>query len=140
MSQEDSPIEVLSDEESWDVLRAYTLGRIGTSAGGVVDIFPINYYADGSSILFRTSPGNKLVELTVNNKVTFEIDGYTDQLAWSVIVKGTAQVLDRDSEVEEAEALPLNSWLPTMKSAYVRITPHSVSGRRFRRGPEPEWL
>jgi hypothetical protein len=28
-------------------------------------------------------------------------------------------------------------WIPTLKYTYVRITPTSVSGRRFRRGPEP---
>lgn len=140
MSQEDSPVEVLSEEDCWDLLRAHPLGRIATSVGGVVDIFPVNYYTDGSSILFRTAPGSKLIELTVNDEVAFELDGYTEQIAWSVIVKGTARVLDRDSEVDEAESLPLNSWIPTMKSAYVRITPHNISGRRFQRGPEPEWL
>jgi len=140
MVHEDSPIEILSDEECWELLRAQTLGRIGTSAGGVVDIVPINYFADGSSILFRTAPGDKLVELTVNDQVTFEIDGYTSEMAWSVIAKGSATVLDRDTEVDEAETRPLRSWIPTMKSTYVRITPHSLSGRRFQRGPEPEWF
>ncbi len=140
MVREDSPVEVLSEEECWQLLRAHTLGRIGTSAGGVIDIFPVNYFADGSSILFRTAPGDKLIELTVNNNVTFELDGYTTEVGWSVVAKGTARVLDRDSEIEDAEALPLRSWIPTIKNSYVRITPHSLSGRRFRRGPEPEWI
>lgn len=140
MQSVDSPVEHLSEEECWRLLREQTLGRIATSAGGVVDIFPINYYADGSSILFRTAPGDKLAELTINEKVVFEVDGYTDTTAWSVIAKGTAQALDRQSEIDEAEALPLNPWIPTMKSAYVRITPHILSGRRFERGPEPQWF
>lgn len=139
MSQEDSPVEVLSEQESWELLRGHSLGRIATSAAGVVDIFPVNYHADDSSITFRTAPGNKLVELTVNEEVAFELDGYTEQEAWSVIVKGTARALDRDSEINAADALPLKSWIPTLKSAYVRITPHSITGRRFQRGPEPEW-
>jgi nitroimidazol reductase NimA-like FMN-containing flavoprotein (pyridoxamine 5'-phosphate oxidase superfamily) len=139
MSQGDSPVEVLSEEDCWDLLRANTLGRIATSAGGVVDIFPINFYADGSSILFRTAPGDKLVELTANEKVAFEVDGFTESVAWSVVAQGTARALDRQSEVDEAELLPVNSWIPTLKSVYVRITPHSLTGRRFERGPEPEW-
>lgn len=139
MSQDDSPIEVLSEQDSWTLLREHSLGRIATSAAGIVDIFPVNYFADGASILFRTAPGSKLVELTVNDDVAFELDGYTDQEAWSVVVKGTARALDRDSDIDAADALPLMSWLPTLKSAYVRITPHSISGRRFQRGPEPEW-
>lgn len=140
MVQEDLPVEVLSEEECWELLRANPFGRIATSAGGVVDIFPVNYYVDGSSILFRTAPGDKLVELTVNNNVTFELDGYTTEEAWSVIAKGQATALDRDSEIEAAEALPLTSWLPTLKTTYVRIMPHNVTGRRFRRGPEPQWM
>jgi hypothetical protein len=68
------------------------------------------------------------------------VDGYTDTVAWSVIAKGTAQALDRQPEIDEAEALPLSPWIPTMKSEYVRITPHTLSGRRFERGPEPQWF
>jgi nitroimidazol reductase NimA-like FMN-containing flavoprotein (pyridoxamine 5'-phosphate oxidase superfamily) len=140
MLQGESPIELLSEEECWDLLRAHTLGRIATSAGGVVDIFPVNYYADGASILFRTAPGDKLAELTANDRVAFEVDGYTDPVAWSVVAKGTARALDRQFEVDEAESLPLTPWIPTLKSVYVRITPHSLTGRRFERGPEPEWF
>jgi uncharacterized protein len=56
------------------------------------------------------------------------------------VAKGTARALDRQSEVDQAETLPLNSWIPTLKSVYVRITPQSFTGRRFERGPEPEWF
>ncbi len=140
MRQGQDPIEYLSGENCWDLLRANTFGRIATSAGGVIDIFPVNYYADGSSILFRTAPGDKLAELTARENVAFEVDGYTDQVAWSVVAKGTARALDRQVEIDEAETLPLNPWIPTLKSVYVRITPHSLTGRRFERGPEPEWL
>lgn len=140
MRHGEDPVEHLTDEECWRLLRTQVVGRIATSAGGVLDIFPVNYYADGSSILFRTAPGNKLVELTINENVVFEVDGYTEPIAWSVVAKGTARVLDRQSEADEAAALPLNSWIPTLKNIYVRITPHSLTGRRFERGPEPESL
>lgn len=106
----------------------------------MLDIFPVNYRADGTSILFRTAPGDKLTELTINENVTFEVDAYTDPIAWSVIAKGTAHALDRQSDVDQAEKLPLNSWIPTLKSVYVRITPQDLTGRRFERVPEPEWF
>lgn len=140
MRREEGPIERLSEEECWKLLRTQTVGRIATTAGGVLDIFPVNYYSDGASVLFRTAPGDKLVELTINENVTFEVDGYTEPVAWSVVAKGTARALDRQSEVDQAETLPLNSWIPTLKSVYVRITPQSITGRRFERGPEPEWF
>jgi uncharacterized protein len=139
MHRGEGPVERLSEQDCWKLLGSQTLGRIATSAGGVLDIFPVNYYADGASILFRTAPGDKLVELTINENVVFEVDAYAEPIAWSVIAKGTAHALDRQSEVERAEKLPLNSWIPTLKSVYVRITPLTITGRRFERGPEPEW-
>ena len=42
------------------------------------------------------------------------------------------------AEVERADALPLAPWIPTLKYDYVRIAPASLSGRAFRRGPEPD--
>ncbi|WP_308468540.1 pyridoxamine 5'-phosphate oxidase family protein [Rathayibacter soli] len=140
MRRVEGPVERLSEEDCWQLLRTATVGRVATSAGGVLDIFPVNYYSDGTSILFRTAPGDKLVELTINENVVFEVDGYTEPIAWSVIAKGTAAVLDRQEDVDRAEKVPLNSWIPTLKSIYVRIVPRSLTGRRFERGPEPEWM
>jgi nitroimidazol reductase NimA-like FMN-containing flavoprotein (pyridoxamine 5'-phosphate oxidase superfamily) len=139
MHHGEGPVEWLSEDECWELLRTQALGRIATSAGGVLDIFPVNYYADGANLFFRTSPGDKLVELTINENIAFEVDAYTDQIAWSVIAKGTAHALERQSEIDQAENLPLNSWIPTPKSVFVRITPQSLTGRRFEPGPEPEW-
>jgi nitroimidazol reductase NimA-like FMN-containing flavoprotein (pyridoxamine 5'-phosphate oxidase superfamily) len=134
----DSPVSQLSDEACWDLLKENTLGRLAVSAGGEIDIFPINYYADGHTILFRTAPGTKLVELTVNSNIAFEVDNYTDADARSVVVKGTARWLDTRAEIDEADKAPLTPWIPTLKYIFVRITPTSMSGRHFVRGPEPE--
>jgi nitroimidazol reductase NimA-like FMN-containing flavoprotein (pyridoxamine 5'-phosphate oxidase superfamily) len=139
MHSGEGPVEQLAEEECWRLLGTQVVGRVATSAGGVVDIFPVNYRSDGSAILFRTAPGSKLIELTINENVVFEVDDYTESSAWSVIAKGTARALDQP-EVDEAERMPLNSWVPTLKQTYVRIVPEVLTGRRFERGPEPEWL
>jgi nitroimidazol reductase NimA-like FMN-containing flavoprotein (pyridoxamine 5'-phosphate oxidase superfamily) len=133
---EDVMIE-LTEDECWNLLRTHTLGRLAASAAGVIDIFPLNYYADGSTILMRTSPGTKLVEMTIHHDVAFEIDDFSDAEAMSVVVKGTAEWLDSRAQIDEADTVPLVSWLPTLKYVYVRISPTSVTGRRFVRGPEP---
>lgn len=140
MHQGEGSVERLTEEECWTLLGTQTVGRIATGAGGVLDIFPINYYADGPTIVFRTAPGDKLVELTINENVTFEADGYEEPVAWSVVLKGKARALDRQADVDQAAILPLHSWIPTLKSVYVRITPHTLTGRRFERGAEPEFL
>jgi len=126
------------DEQCWDRLKSEQLGRLVTHVGDVLDIFPVNYVVDGESLVFRTAGGSKLFELTINDEVLFEVDHYTDDTAWSVIVRGHAHRLDTASEVEAADQLPLKPWIPTLKYQYVRIAPTNLSGRGFQRGPEPD--
>ena len=128
----------LSEDECWAKLSANSLGRLATSVGSEVDIFPVNYLADGKTLLIRTAPGTKLLELTIHHDIAFEVDGYTDTEAWSVIVKGVATELESQTEIDEANRQPLAPWIPTLKYRYVRITPLSITGRHFRREPEPE--
>ena len=88
--------------------------------------------------MFRTAEGTKLVELTVNDEVLFEVDDHTDTDAWSVVVRGYAHRISSAEEVASADRLPLKPWVPTLKYNYVRIAPTSVSGRSFSRGDEPD--
>jgi nitroimidazol reductase NimA-like FMN-containing flavoprotein (pyridoxamine 5'-phosphate oxidase superfamily) len=138
MWQGEGDVHELNSEECWELLRSQQLGRLAIGVGGEIDIFPVNFLAEPESILIRTAPGTKLLELVIAQQVAFEIDGYSDEEAWSVVLKGTARRLERQSEIDEADRLPLTPWIPTLKYEYVRIAATSVSGRRFRRGPEPE--
>jgi nitroimidazol reductase NimA-like FMN-containing flavoprotein (pyridoxamine 5'-phosphate oxidase superfamily) len=138
MLQGDDPIAVLSEAECWSLLGEHSLGRLAVSAAKEIDIFPVNYYADGSTILLRTAPGTKLLEMTIRNDVAFEIDDFTDTDALSVVIKGTARELESQADIDVADQLPLTPWIPTLKYVYVEISPNSISGRRFDRGPEPE--
>lgn len=131
-------ITELSVDECWAALRGQTLGRIAVSAAGHVDIFPVNYVTHEGAVLFRTAPGTKLLELAINDRVAFEVDGQTDGEAWSVVLKGHAERVERQSEIDAADALPLTPWLPTLKYRWVRIRPGELTGRRFARGVEPE--
>ncbi|GAB3043880.1 pyridoxamine 5'-phosphate oxidase family protein [Parafrigoribacterium mesophilum] len=134
----DDPITVLDRDGAWKFLQTGTMGRLAVSVGGRPGIFPVNYHADDTSVLFRTAPGSKLLEVTINATVAFETDRYDTDEGWSVVVTGTASVLDKQAEIFAAEALPLHSWVPTLKPVFVRITPIEVSGRQFRFGPEPD--
>ncbi|TDN92247.1 pyridoxamine 5'-phosphate oxidase family protein [Microbacterium sp. BK668] len=138
MSDASESVRTLTDEECWERLRGQELGRLVTRVGDRIDIFPVNYVADGESVLFRTAQGTKLFELTANDEVLFEVDDHTEVDAWSVIVRGHAKTLDTFAEVERADGLGLQPWIPTLKYAYVRVEPRSVSGRSFERGPEPD--
>ncbi|MGN6426315.1 pyridoxamine 5'-phosphate oxidase family protein [uncultured Leifsonia sp.] len=134
----DDPVRVLDRDECREILKGATVGRLATAVGGEPDIYPVNFYSDGASILIRTAPGTKLLELTVHDTVAFETDGWTDDEAWSVVAHGRARQLDHQAEIDEADALPLVPWIPTLKYRYVHIDIDRMTGRRFRREAEPE--
>ena len=130
---ERSPTRLLSEEECWERLGAAPYGRVAASAAGEVDIFPVNHAVDAGTIVFRTAAGTKLLELTIRHNVAFEVDGFTDTDAFSVVVKGTAEEFDRQGEVSAAERLGIEPWAPEEKDRWVRITPTEVHGRTFER-------
>lgn len=91
--------------------------------------------ANGRSILFRTAEGTKLHELLANASVVFEADERGADAAWSVVVKGAARALETAAELEEADQQELPDWHPTRPFVYVRITPSSIRGRRYKPVP-----
>jgi len=130
-------ITELTSDQCWQLLRSRDLGRIAASAAGTIDIFAINYAVERETIMFRTAPGTKLLELAINDRVAFEIDGHNESEAWSVVVKGRAERVQRQSEIDAAETLGLTPWIPTLKYRWVRIRPTDIVGRQFVLGPEP---
>jgi nitroimidazol reductase NimA-like FMN-containing flavoprotein (pyridoxamine 5'-phosphate oxidase superfamily) len=101
------------------------------------DIFPVNYVVQDRSLLFGTARGTKLLELTVNRYVAFEVDRWDEREATSVVARGVASVTEDWAAPSEAEAAGLRSWSPTAKTAFVRIRVTAVEGRRMRLATEP---
>ncbi|WP_345314968.1 pyridoxamine 5'-phosphate oxidase family protein [Garicola koreensis] len=134
----DEPILMLTEEQCWQLLERIQHGRLVGVVDGRADIFPVNVAAQDRTLVFRTAPGTKLAEVTVNENVLFETDGILPDQAWSVVVRGTAEQLQTSAERAEAEKLELRPWVPTLKDHFVRITPTEVSGRHFRFGEHPE--
>lgn len=134
----EQPIRVLESDECWRLLGEAQMGRLALAPAGAVDIFPVNFVVHDGALYFRTAPGAKLFELSVNPDVAFEIDGWDDRSAFSVVVKGVAERLENQADIDLADELPLAPWVPTLKYRWVRIVPTSVSGRSFVRGVEPE--
>lgn len=128
--------ERLDEETAWSLLRSRPVGRLALSVAGSPDIVPVNFFGtEDRRILIRTAPGTKLLELAINARVAFEVDDWDAASAWSVVVKGTAQRLDRDDD----RALPsfagaLRPWSPSFKNTWVVIAAEEITARRFRRG------
>ncbi|AXY50038.1 pyridoxamine 5'-phosphate oxidase family protein [Rhodococcus ruber] len=127
----DDPVVVLSDEESWALLGTERIGRLVVVSDGRPDVFPINFAVRDRKLYFRTAEGSKLVELTLNAEVAFEADHVEQDRAWSVVLHGRARNLVRYNEIQEAEELGLQAWVPTPKYNFVEVTASEISGRRF---------
>ncbi|MEL0627362.1 pyridoxamine 5'-phosphate oxidase family protein [Salinibacterium amurskyense] len=132
------PVEELTPETCWELLRTATLGRIAVSFQGEPEITPVNFIAVKNRLLLRTAQGTKLLKLTINDRVAFETDYVGPHTAWSVVAKGTARIIESQDEIYEADQLPLTPLIPTLKYVWVEIKPTEVTGRRFTLGPEPE--
>ncbi|MET4098440.1 nitroimidazol reductase NimA-like FMN-containing flavoprotein (pyridoxamine 5'-phosphate oxidase superfamily) [Agrococcus sp. UYP10] len=137
---DESPVHEISEAECRKLLAAFEFGRIAFRVGDVLEVFPVNYHADGSAITFRTSPGTKLAGVLLADDVVFEIDHIGVREAWSVIGHGQARHLESSDEIAAAERLPIHPLIPTVTREFVRIDLDRLSGRRFHRqaAPAPE--
>ena len=134
MSNESSTqVQNLEHHECWALLRTVSVGRLAVLVDGRPDIFPVNYTVDSGTLVFRTSQGTKLSAASGDAPVAVEADGVDPKsgLAWSVVVKGTAALVKSTEDVLETSRLYLFPWQSGRKDAFVRITPDSVTGRRF---------
>jgi uncharacterized protein len=135
-------IIVLNEDECWRLVEKAEVGRLAVAVAGEPEIFPVNYVLDGRVLLFKTAEGTKLAALTISSRVAFEVDGYLPESgeAWSVIVKGKAERVERFPEIYAAEKLPLYPWQASPKQWFVRVQPAKVTGRRFTivRGPRED--
>ncbi|HEU5222140.1 MAG TPA: pyridoxamine 5'-phosphate oxidase family protein [Candidatus Lumbricidophila sp.] len=129
---ERQPTRTLDEAECWRRVIAAPYGRVAAGAAGEIDIFPVNHgVTDTHTIVFRTAPGTKLLELTIHQHIAFEVDGVDGLEAFSVVVKGAAEEFDHQAEVYEAERLGITPWAPEPKDRWVRIRPTEISGRAF---------
>lgn len=138
MSVNEDAVRTLSTDQSLARLADVQPGRIVLHRTGALEIFPVNFVVDGEQIYFRTAEGSKLFTLNLNHDVLFEADGVDGGTAWSVVVRGTAELLEKAGDVAHAETLGLKPWAPTQKYNWVRVNAEEITGREFEIGDEPE--
>lgn len=129
-------LEHLRLDECLRLLARQQVGRLAFVVGDQPLIVPVNYAVAGDIVVFRTAPGTKL-GAAPSHKVAFEVDSVDPEArsGWSVVVQGVAEEMtdapDGFSDGLRRAAAPV--WAPGPKDHYLRIIPHLVSGRRFRR-------
>jgi nitroimidazol reductase NimA-like FMN-containing flavoprotein (pyridoxamine 5'-phosphate oxidase superfamily) len=124
-------VEELSEPASWAHLRTVSLARIAVTAGDGADIFPMNFMIHDGAIYLRSAPGLKMIDFTAHPAVALEADGTDGRATWSVVVRGIAIRLIRDTDIEASAIRDLPSQTPWDKFNYIRITPTRITGRRF---------
>ncbi|HQR80706.1 MAG TPA: pyridoxamine 5'-phosphate oxidase family protein [Actinomycetota bacterium] len=126
-------MDVLSDEQCWELLGRDQIGRLAVVVAGRPDIFPVNYLLHEGEIYFKTAEGSKLASIMTHREVAFEVDGYDEATneAWSVVLNGMARVLTHEEDEEAARELPITPWHNEPKRNIVVIEPTELSGRRF---------
>jgi nitroimidazol reductase NimA-like FMN-containing flavoprotein (pyridoxamine 5'-phosphate oxidase superfamily) len=128
----DEGLELLTEEQCWDLLSQADVGRVGVTLSALPAIFPVNYALIDRSIVFRTGPGTKLAAATAGTVVAFQVDDYqaVDRSGWSVLAVGPAEtVRDFDVTFKVLDA-GLEPWAGGARTHIVRVSPGFLSGRR----------
>lgn len=134
----DDHAAVLSENESLALLGAGDVGRVAFGSENTVEIFPVNYAMEGSTICFRTGPGTKL-DAVPNTAVAFEVDSWDPDtgVGWSVVAKGRAEEITTNigRVAEHLRRLPVQPVAPGARWHWLAIRPDEITGRRFRVAP-----
>ena len=140
-SEMPEPVENLQSQQCWELLRQVSVGRLAVWIDDHPDIFPLNYTVDHGSLVFRTGAGTKLGAALGETPVALEADGVdaASGMAWSVVVKGRAAAITGTDEILDSASLHLFPWQAGQKDHFVRITPDSITGRRFQVTPPLTW-
>lgn len=126
-------LELLADEDCWQLLGSGQVGRVGVTMAALPVIFPVNYAVIDNTIVFRTSAGSKLAAAAREAVVAFEVDDYehTDRSGWSVLAVGRAEIVHDLEVTAKVLAAGLEPWAEGRRTDLVRITPEFLSGRRI---------
>ena len=125
-------LESLPTDVCLRLLESVPVGRVSFSIGGEVVTLPVNHAVDGQEVVFRTDRGSKLSASYRQDLVAFEADDYDPETrtGWSVLIKGRAEVIREDSEIQRLRQLGLHPWITAAEHPHwIRIRPTSITGR-----------
>ncbi len=126
-------LETLPLEACLRLLESVPVGRVSFYTDGEVVTLPVNHVVDGQDVVFRANRGSKLSAAERQDHVAFEADDYDPRTrtGWSVLVKGRAEVVHEDSEIQRLSHLGLYPWVTAVdRPFWIRIRPTSVTGRQ----------
>ncbi|MGB3764373.1 MAG: pyridoxamine 5'-phosphate oxidase family protein [Ornithinimicrobium sp.] len=122
----------LSERDCWELLAKARYGRLAYHLAAEVHIVPINYLTLTATrqLIFRTAEGSKLLGVVMDRDVAFEIDDVVGEVAWSVVARGRATLLEGEA-ARATNDLPLTTWVGEAKHHVVSVDVSEVTGRRY---------
>lgn len=128
-------VETLSVDEAGQLLqRGAYVGRVGFVLDGQPHIVPVNYLAERpDEVVFCSLEGTKLGALSGGLPVVFEVDDQRPlyHAGWSVIVRGTADEITDEHQLDRLRRGPLHSWAAPADCRWIRIRVEEITGRRI---------
>ena len=126
-------LEVLDLDECLAKLVAVPVGRLAFHLDGELTILPVVHTVDGVDVCFRTTGDSKIQAAVDRDPVAFEVDQFdaSTRTGWSVVVQGTALVVDDESDVRRLDQVARAPWVPPHPgpSTWVRVRTQSITGR-----------
>jgi uncharacterized protein len=125
-------LETLPPDVCLRLLESVPVGRVSFYTDGEVVTLPVNHVVDGQDVVFRANRGSKLSAAERQDHVAFEADDYDlrTRTGWSVLVKGRAEAVQEDAEIQRFSRLGLYPWVTAVdRPFWIRIRPTSVTGR-----------
>lgn len=128
-------VEELPESTCLQLLGSSGVGRIAINADPSPLVVPVNYAAQGMTVVFATAEGSKWDAAQAGEAASFEVDGVDREhrSGWSVLLRGRLEAVDGDDE-DDGVAELVASVEPTPGAGRrhtVRLHVEQVSGRRI---------
>lgn len=121
--------------DCWALLAGVQVGRVAWCRPEGPSVVPVNLALVSGALWFRTTLGSALVRECRGQRVAIEVDqvDIPTKSGWSVVVHGVAQLIEDDDVPEALHVLEV--WPAGDRTAYVKVEPVDVSGRRLQGTP-----
>ena len=116
--------------DCWNLLEDAYIARIAWQSADGIRLVPVNYAVADGALWFRTDKESTLARECGGHDVVVEVDqvdAETDA-GWSVVVKGTVELIDAHDVPEML--VEMRVWAGGPRSLFIRIEPVQVTGRR----------
>lgn len=123
-------LRALSEPESLRLLASVSVGRVVFSERAMPAVRPVNHLVDDASVIIRTHLGAALLEAARTGVVVaYEADQIDPDvhLGWSVVVVGTARIVDDQDEIRRYAAT-LRPWIARQLDHVIRIELEQITG------------